>query len=82
MTPAFRQPNASERHLAMAHAINPCFNTEQPGLVSLLVQSFALHREYVATYRELTKLSDDQLTDIGISRPNIGAIARAAVYAS
>lgn len=66
----------------MAHAINPSFNAGQPGLVSSLVQSFALHRDYVATYRELAALNDDQLADIGISRRNIGAIARAAVYAS
>ena len=68
----------------MAHAINlnaDADYVEQPGLFARLRQSFADYREYLATYEELNALSDRRLADMGISRPNIREIARAAVYA-
>ena len=69
----------------MAHAINlnaDAAYVERPGLFAGLRQSFADYREYLATYEELSALSDHRLADIGLSRLNIREIARAAVYAS
>ena len=69
----------------MAHAINlnaEAAYVEQPGLFARLRQSFADYREYLATYEELSALSDHRLADIGLSRLNIREIARAAVYGS
>ena len=58
----------------MAHAINlnaEAAYVERPGLFACLRQSFADYREYLATYAELSALSDHQLADIGLSRLNI-----------
>jgi uncharacterized protein YjiS (DUF1127 family) len=46
-----------------------------------LRQSFADHRSYLATYDELNALSDRELIDIGLSRPNVRDVAREAIYA-
>jgi uncharacterized protein YjiS (DUF1127 family) len=69
----------------MAHAIN--LNAyadydEQPGIFARLRQSFADHRRYLATYDELNALSDRELLDVGLSRPNFRDVAREAVYGS
>ena len=69
----------------MAHAINlnaDAHYVEQPGVFARLRQSLADYREYLATYEELSALSDRQLADMGISRLNIREIARASVSAS
>ena len=69
----------------MAHAINLNADddyVERPGLFAGLRRSFADYREYLATYEELSALSDHRLADIGLSRLNIREIARAAVYGS
>ena len=68
----------------MAHAINlnaEAAYVELPGLFARLRRSFADYREYLATYEELSALSDRQLADIGLSRLNIRELARAAVFA-
>jgi uncharacterized protein YjiS (DUF1127 family) len=67
----------------MAHAIN--LNAyadydEQPGIFARLRQSFADHRRYLATYDELSALSDRELADIGLSRPNVRDVTREAIY--
>ena len=69
----------------MAHAINlnaDAHYVEQPRVFARLRQSFADYREYLATYEELSALSDHQLADMGISRLSIREIARASVAAS
>jgi uncharacterized protein YjiS (DUF1127 family) len=53
---------------------------EQPSLFARLRLSFADYREYLATYGELNALSDRELADIGLSRLNVGDVAREAVY--
>jgi uncharacterized protein YjiS (DUF1127 family) len=67
----------------MAHAINLnayADYAKQPGIFARLRQSFADHREYVATYDELNALSDRELADIGLSRWNVRDVARVAIY--
>ena len=50
---------------------------EQPGIFARLREAFADHREYLATYDEL---SDRELADIGLSRLNVRDVAREAVH--
>ena len=67
----------------MAHAINLNVNAhyvEQPSPFVRLRQRFADYREYLATSEQLSALSDRQLADMGVSRPNLCEIARASVY--
>jgi uncharacterized protein YjiS (DUF1127 family) len=69
----------------MAHAINlnaDAHCVEQPNLFARLRQSFADYREYLATYEQLSALSDRQLADMGFSGLSIREIARASVSAS
>jgi uncharacterized protein YjiS (DUF1127 family) len=69
----------------MAHAINLnayAEYAEQPGLFARLLESFADYRKYLATYDELSALSDRELADIGLSRLNVRHVAREATYGS
>ena len=51
-----------------------------PQLVKSLLRSFKKNREMNNTYRELNRLSDSELRDIGIHRSNIRAIAMEQYY--
>lgn len=51
-----------------------------PQLVKSLLRSFKKNREMNNTYRELNRLSDSELRDIGIHRSNIRAIAMEQFY--
>jgi uncharacterized protein YjiS (DUF1127 family) len=53
---------------------------EQPGIFARLRQSYADHREYLATYDELNALSDRELADICLSRSRVREVAREAIY--
>ena len=69
----------------MAHSINlnaEAAYVERPDPFAGLRRSFADYRKYLATYEELSALSNHRLADLGLSRPNIREIARAAVYAN
>jgi uncharacterized protein YjiS (DUF1127 family) len=50
------------------------------GLVARIRKSWADHRLYLGTVRELEQLSDRELADLGIHRASIPGIARASVY--
>lgn len=62
--------------------ISPRLPSGKQGLFAHLSQMLANYREYRRIYKELDSLSERELTDIGVSRHNIGDIARAAAYGS
>ncbi len=64
----------------MAHAINLNAHADLPGLFARLRQSFADYRAYLAMHEELDALSDRELADIGLSRPNVRDVAWSAIY--
>ena len=67
----------------MAHAINPDACTrfaERPGIFARLRQRLADHSAWLALRDELDAMSDRELADIGLSRLNIGDVARTEVY--
>ena len=68
-------------------AFNIATRTDQPGLaleISAAVHHLMLaihdHRLYRTTVRELSRLDDATLADLGMHRSGIRAIARKAVY--
>lgn len=67
----------------MAHAINLnayADYADQPGFFARLRQGFADFRQYLAIYDELNALTDRELADLGLSRSDVRAVARAAIY--
>jgi uncharacterized protein YjiS (DUF1127 family) len=67
--------------VALAINLNAYANyAEQRGSFARLRQTFADHRQYVATYNELNALSHRRLVDLGLSRLILGDIARKALY--
>jgi uncharacterized protein YjiS (DUF1127 family) len=52
----------------------------ETGLVARLRQSLADYRNFRRTYDELDALSDRELADLGLSRPDIRFVANEAVY--
>ncbi|MEM7270275.1 MAG: DUF1127 domain-containing protein [Pseudomonadota bacterium] len=52
--------------------------SETRGFVTDLVNRFKAWRAYRKTVTELSSLSDHELSDIGLHRSNIHAVARAA----
>ncbi|HAR54184.1 MULTISPECIES: DUF1127 domain-containing protein [Roseovarius] len=52
----------------------------EDGFFAALVRKVQLRREYNKTRNELASLSDRSLADLGISRGEITAISRKAVY--
>lgn len=50
------------------------------GIARLVRDAIARRRVYATTVQELSILSDRDLTDMGISRADINAVAREAAY--
>ena len=65
----------------MAYAISlNHYAAREIGLFARLRKAFDDHRAYLSVRRELDALTDRELSDLGISRHNIGDIAREAAY--
>ena len=58
----------------------PTLGTRLSDLLGTLRRDQARRRTYNAVYSDLAKLSDRDLADIGVSRLQIGDIARDAAY--
>lgn len=68
----------------MAYTTCPGSGTSEgalPGLLARVLRRFTDLREQLSAARELRALSDRQLADIGLARPDAEAAARAAVRA-
>jgi uncharacterized protein YjiS (DUF1127 family) len=48
-------------------------------MISRIATALRRHQAYNRTTRELSRLSDRELSDLGISRCDIGAVARSAL---
>ncbi|AJE45386.1 DUF1127 domain-containing protein [Celeribacter indicus] len=70
----------------MAHIAHPAVSGSSPlrrlrALFDGLRHAYARHRAYGQTFRQLDALSDHELADIGVARPEIPSIARRAADA-
>ena len=61
-------------------AVQAGLSLEVSVVLHQLMQRVADYRAYRATVRELSRLSNGALTDLGIARSGIRAAARKAVY--
>ena len=67
----------------MTHAINlnsHALPSLTGGFFARLFKAAADRRRYFTTYDELSALSDRELADIGLSRPNVADVARDSVW--
>ena len=68
--------------MAYATQTDRTFGTAATGLRASLVERLARYRTYRQTMGELASLSDRELSDLGLTRADIGTVAREAAYAA
>ncbi len=56
------------------------YRDDRMGLLGRLRATLGDYRAYLATFDELSALSDRELDDIGLARGTIADVARASVY--
>ena len=68
--------------MAYATQSDRAFGAATTGLRGAIAERLARYRTYRQTVNELASLSDRELADLGLSRADIGAVARDAAYAA